>query len=299
MSVTELSGVTARRRYGVPLLRLLPWFFGFLALYGVSQLPVVVGIGNPDLAWLLWLAPVSAALVAGVYVLAVQRIEKRPATELAPGPAVRELGLGVAVGALAFSAAVGLLVAAGLYDVRAGAAITATGGALALAVVSGVGEEVLFRGILMRRLVEPLGTYGALAVSSLFFGAAHLLNEDATLWSALAIAVEAGLMLGLAFVATGRLWLPIGLHLAWNYVQSGIFGIAVSGNTLGSGVLRSAPEPGRDALTGGGFGVEASPAALVVCLVVSAVLWVVVRRRGLVVAPAWRRPQTVSSTLPT
>ncbi|MBI4944312.1 MAG: CPBP family intramembrane metalloprotease [Actinobacteria bacterium] len=304
---TDGPGPGRWRRYGVPLLVMLPWFFGFLGLYGGVQALALAADASPVPALVWPAALLGAAAFAAVYVALTRWIEKRPATELALGPAPRELALGLVVGAAAFSLALGALVLGGLYTVRGGSGLGATGTAFAVGVVSGVGEEILFRGILFRRLSLVVGTYGALAGSAVLFGAAHLANPGATVWGALAIAVEAGLMLGLAYVVTGRLWLPIGLHAAWNYVQGGVFGVAVSGNDIGGSVWSSAPVAGRDALTGGGFGVEASPAAVVVCLAVSAVLWVTARRRGLVVPPAWRRGadgggpaagQTVSSTLP-
>lgn len=296
--------MTGFRRYGVPLLKMLPWFFGFLLLYGALQTLALLTFDRPSLSWSV--APIAvagAALFVVAYRFAVRRFARRAPDELAVAPAVRETAFGALIGAVAFTAAVGLLVVAGAYSVGPDSSITVTGTAFGVGVLSGVCEEILFRGILFQRLSDLFGTYGALLGSSIFFGGSHLANPDATLWSAFAIAVEAGVMLGLAFVVTGRLWLPIGIHFAWNYTQGGIFGIAVSGNELGSGLLRSEPEPGRDALTGGAFGVEASPAAVLVCLVVSAALWTVARRRGLVVPPLWRRapePQeTVSSTLPT
>lgn len=296
----EPSAAQSRwRSYGLPLLGMLAWFAAFTALYGLLT-ALTAGADRVSSALAVLVAVLAAAVFVAVYRVFVRRAEDRDADEVGP-PAVRDLGTGLAVGALAFSAAVGLLVLAGVYSVGAGEGLSRSGTALAVAVVSGVCEEVLFRGILFRRLSAVVGSYGALAGSSLFFGFAHLANPGATLQGAAAIALEAGVMLGLAYVATGRLWLPIGLHIAWNYVQGGVFGVAVSGNDVGGSLLVSTPEAGRDALTGGAFGVEASPAAVLVCLVVSAVLLVVVRRRGLVVQPAWRRPaagQTVSSTLP-
>ncbi len=85
---------------------------------------------------------------------------------------------------------------------------------------------------------------------------------------------------------TRRLWLPIGIHFAWNFTQGGIFGSSVSGNQLGEGLLRSTLT-GPDWLTGGAFGVEASIAVIAVGVVVGAlILWRasrsgnIVRRRG-------------------
>ena len=292
----EPSAPSRWRSFGRPSLVMLAWFGVFAFAYGLLT-GAVLAAADASGALGVAVAVGAAALFLAGYRFATRRIDRRDPDEVAR-PVVRELAAGLVLGAAAFSAAIGLLAVTGLYRVGAGEGLAAGGTALAIGVVSGVCEEVLFRGIFFRRLAVPFGTYGALAASSLFFGLAHFANPGATLWSSIAIALEAGVMLGLAYVATGRLWLPIGLHAAWNYVQGGVFGVAVSGNDTGGSLLVSTPVAGRDALTGGAFGVEASPAALGVCLVVSAALWVVVRRRGLVVPPAWKRPQTVSSTLP-
>ena len=79
--------------------------------------------------------------------------------------------------------------------------------------------------------------------------------------------------------ATGRVWLPIGLHLAWNFTQGGIFGVAVSGTNLAPGLLVSRFS-GPEWLSGGLFGAEASIVSVVVCLAGAAYfLWRVRRER--------------------
>jgi hypothetical protein len=74
-------------------------------------------------------------------------------------------------------------------------------------------------------------------------------------------------MIGAAFMLTRRLWLPMGIHFAWNFTQAGIFGSAVSGNGAESGILHAA-FTGPDWLTGGAFGVEASIVTIALGLVV-------------------------------
>ena len=110
-----------------------------------------------------------------------------------------------------------------------------------------------------------LGTWLALLISALVFGLLHLANPNATLMAGLAIALEAGLMLAAAYLLTGRLWLSMGIHFAWNFTQGGIFGAAVSGQTS-SGIFSSVLQ-GPALLTGGDFGAEASVVAMVVCSV--------------------------------
>jgi len=145
----------------------------------------------------------------------------------------------------------------------------------------------MMRGIIFRIIEESLGTWIALVLSAILFGAMHLGNPNATVSSALAIALEAGLLLAACYVLTRRLWLAIGLHLAWNFTQGGIFGVAVSGTTP-MGILQSTLT-GPDFLSGGAFGAEASIFAVVVCT--SGFIFVIVKayRKGHITKPYWLR----------
>lgn len=96
------------------------------------------------------------------------------------------------------------------------------------------------------------------------FGALHLANPGATVVAG-ATTTVAGLMFCALYALTGRLWVPIGLHLAWNFAQGYLFGAAVSGNNLGGSIAVSTARPGATAwLTGGTLGPEASAFALLV-----------------------------------
>ena len=134
--------------------------------------------------------------------------------------------------------------------------------------VVAVGEEVLFRGIVFRLLDQQWGTVVALILSALLFGFVHITNDNATVWSSVAIAVEAGLLLGAAYKWSGNLWLPIGIHWAWNFFQGPVFGFAVSGNDTSS-LIKPVIE-GSEWLTGGTFGAEASIPAFVTGLIFTA-----------------------------
>ena len=120
------------------------------------------------------------------------------------------------------------------------------------------------------------GTAVALLVSALIFGFVHISNNNATVWSSLAIAVEAGLLLGAAYKWSGTLWVPIGIHWSWNYFQGPIFGFAVSGN--GTQSLITPAIQGSDWLTGGSFGAEASIPAFVLGLALAIVFLLLPRR---------------------
>ena len=229
---------------------------------------------------------IGAVLVTVAYVVYVRVVERRRISELALGPAPKEFGSGFVLGAALFTTTIGIIWALGDYSVIGFNHWTAILSPLAFGLAAGVLEEVLFRGVIFRITEDWVGSWGALAFSSLLFGAGHLANPHATLTSALAIALEAGLLLGAAFMITRRLWLPIGLHAAWNFTQSGIFGAPVSGTTPHGLFVSTLSGPAW--ATGGGFGPEASLPAVLVSLV-SIWLLVYAVRSGRVVQPIWRR----------
>lgn len=218
------------------------------------------------------------------YLILVRGVERRWPSELAPRSALAQGGLGLLGGFALFSTVVGLLWLLGSYHVSGiHASASWLPQLLAVGLGAGIGEEIISRGVLFRIVEEGLGTWVALAVSALFFGAAHLGNPAATVWSAAAIAIEAGLLFGLLYHVTRSLPLCMGVHAAWNFAQGAIYGIPVSG-THADGLLVS-HRTGPAWLSGGLFGAEASVVALALCLLCSLALLTVVWRRRSVVAP--------------
>ena len=227
-------------------------------------------------------------LVSGLaYTAFVRSIERRPVGELSASSFIRDTALGLGLGALLFSITMGFLWLFGCYSVAGTNSWSVMVPMFSMAIGSGVVEEILFRAILFRISEETLGTWLAVSVTSAFFGVAHLFNPHASIQAALAIALEAGVMLSAAYVLTGRLWMSIGIHIAWNFVQGGIFGVAVSGNQA-VGLLRGLLV-GPAILTGGEFGVENSIVAVVVCLAAGVVLLRSSFKKGRFVQPPWNR----------
>lgn len=154
----------------------------------------------------------------------------------------------------------------------------------------GIAEETVFRGYIFQTLERRWGSGVALVASSLIFGFAHAGNPGPheSIWHHLAgpafICLEAGLPLSASYMATRRLWLPIGIHWAWNFFEGPIYGADVSGLTLRT--LYQAKFTGPFFLTGGSFGPEASVIALVVGTFAGLLLLRVAIRAG-----QWRRGQ--------
>ncbi|MBA2077480.1 type II CAAX endopeptidase family protein [Rhodanobacter sp. PCA2] len=222
------------------------------------------------------------------YLFLVRVVEQRRLGELAAHRLLRGVISGILGGLALFSAVVGILWLLGSYHVTGTSSdVHWLLALLSVGVGAGIGEEVLFRGVLYRIAEEGLGTWWALLISALFFGFAHSHNPGATAWSSAAIAIEAGILLALLYHVTRSLWPCIGLHAAWNFAQGTIYGIPVSGSAA-SGWLVST-RTGPDWLSGGVFGAEASVVALALCLLCSAALLAVALRRGSFVRPSWRR----------
>src|SRR5262249_43241830 len=149
--------------------------------------------------------------------------------------------------------------------------------ALLSAIAAGTIEEIVFRGVVFRLLEEWGGTWAALAISSLLFGAIHLLNPRATALGAIGVVFLGGILLAAAYVLTRRLWLPIGIHAGWNFAEGGIFGLPTSG-LASTGIVRG-EIVGPEWLSGGGFGPEASIVAVLVCAALGTLLLVRAARR--------------------
>jgi uncharacterized protein len=210
--------------------------------------------------------------------------------------ALPELGKGIAAGAALFFLVAAIAAAAGVYR------ITGRGGAanivlplISASMMPAIMEELLFRGILFRWLEDFSGSWATLIVTSALFGLAHSQNPGATLFSTFAIAVEGGLLLGGSYMLTRSLWMPIGLHAAWNFTQGPVLGVPVSGNPV-HGLIRAKLE-GPTILSGGAFGLEASIIAIAVCTAAGIwFLWLAFRR-GEVVQPWWARRRRLNASL--
>ena len=236
-------------------------------------------------------AAIAAVLGWAAYRAYVVAVEQRAVTEFDPRGAPRELAAGFVLGAAFFTATIATLAGLGVYRIVGRHDLAIVVAPLLGAIGTAVIEEILFRGIVFRIVESALGTWLAFIVSSALFGLLHLVNPQATLQGAVAIAFEAGVRLAAAYVLTRRLWLPIGIHAGWNFTQGGIFGVSVSG--FRSRGLFDGTLTGPEWLSGGSFGAEASIVAVVLGIVLGATLVTMASRRGRLVAPYWRRLDAV------
>ena len=267
---------------------------GMLILYGIVS-AVSMYVQNVYANLVLSLA--GCAVMCGIYALLSGKIERRPVTELR----LRRLAPDVAWGCLIGGGCIALSVLGmwlfGVYQVdTVSPPWKAIFLDLLLFIVVAVGEELAFRGVLQRMIEERWGTTVAFVIACLVFGFVHYMNEGGSVWSSIAIAVSA--VEAASYVYSRTLWMAIGTHFAWNFVQGNVFSFAVSGTGMNGSVIQPSIS-GPELLTGGAFGAEASVITVVISAAVTVWLLVLAIRKGNYIPfrNPWRRlPESPENT---
>ena len=273
------AGVLAPGRWR--WLRALGWMVVlFLGIMATLSLQVAAKATLHPSATVLQAAAIVLAIFAYlVYAGLVRWGERRVPTELGLRALPRDLLLGLLIGLGMFTLVFASLRLIGAYTLAPGD-WNDIGHDIRETLGTGFDEELIARLVIFRLLMRAAGTWPALALSALLFGAAHLANPHASYVAALAIAVEAGLMLAAFYLLTGRIWMSVGVHAAWNFAQGAVFGARVSGQTGSGSLFVSAPVQGvPDILSGGPFGPEASLPAMLIGLAVFSIVMAAARRR--------------------
>ena len=257
------------------------WILVFLFLFLASRFvyrPVSQAIQhlNFDTAWLQPLPFIFVLLVTW----ACLRLRRQRLSSVGFGMDRRwamEVGFGAVVGIVAMFAIAALIMAAGgvRLSLDPARSFAALGSAAWIFVWVALFEETLFRGFVFQRLIDGTGVWVAQLSLALLFAVAHWGNPGmkqtiqvlATLDTALG-----AIVLGLAYLRTRSLALPIGIHFGWNWAQGALLGFDVSGFAQ-AGWLQAAILDKPQWITGGKFGPEASIFAVVVDLVTIVLLW--------------------------
>jgi uncharacterized protein len=265
---------------------------GFLLIALAMAIPQIVGgilspgPGRTDVVDLLINVAATVSVVI-VYWLFLRFIDRKPNRDLELKGAAGEWGIGAGLGAGAMALTIGVIALLGGYRVTGHNGPEVLIGVLSMALVSGITEEILLRGIVFRLMERWLGSITALAFSAALFGVLHISNPNSSWLAAFAIAIEAGIMLGAIYMLTRRLWAAIGLHMAWNATQGGVFGVKVSGTDV-PGLLTS-EAPGSTLISGGAFGAEASIPAMIICTALGLYILWLAYRKGRFIHPSWAR----------
>ncbi|MBF1419903.1 MAG: CPBP family intramembrane metalloprotease [Prevotella histicola] len=214
---------------------------------------------------------ITAVVLLLLYNLLIRYVEANDACKIAPRKDISSIGNGLFIGFSYFIIVTVTMSLCGYYHIKSiqfdweKQLFSFT-----LFFLVAVSEEIFFRGILFRMINRRWNIWAALVISALIFGGLHIFNDNATLWSSIAIAIEAGSLLGAAYAYSKNIWLPIGIHWIWNYTQGNILGFPVSGEDNVTSIIT--PEiSGPQWLTGGSFGAEASVISAVIGLLIS--LW--------------------------
>ena len=253
-------------------------FIGFVVLTRFSYGPVTRGLRDLGLTD-AWLEPMPFLFIL-LATWAVVRLRKEPLSSVGfqlGRPWFRQAALGLALGVGSLLLAVLLIrmfggVTLQLDPQRSGLALAY--GLYVFLFVS-LFEETLFRGFLFQRLVAGAGIWAAQLAFALLFAIGHWDNPGMDGATKVVASIELGLaavLLGLAYLRTRSLALPIGIHLGWNWAQGYVFGFGVSGTEhpgWWQPVFQGAPQW----LSGGEFGPEASVFGILVDLLLIGLLW--------------------------
>jgi len=219
----------------------------------------ILGLLNldEDVAKMIRVSLNFASMLATYYWL-FKYYEKREVSELALRYLPKEGLFGLCAAALVISLVILILYIMGYYkptSINSDVFIQLY--SFTIIATMAAAEEILMRGILYRITEASLGINIALIVSGLVFGIAHIGNENATWLSVISVGLY-GIIPGVTFSLTKRLWYPIFLHVGWNFAQA-FYGTVLSGMEEYSsyGFFQSKMQ-GPELLTGGTFGPENS-----------------------------------------
>jgi len=147
--------------------------------------------------------------------------------------------------------------------------------ALLANLLAAAGEEAMFRGYLLPGLRRAWGKGAALAVMAVLFAVPHLLVSGAaeTHWAVFTAALALpGLMLGWTALRSGDLWLPVGIHFAWNLVQGDLLNL--TGSPAGGIVFGAVTEQTGPAwFVGTSYGIEVGVSGILALLSVFGGVW--------------------------
>jgi uncharacterized protein len=249
---------------------------GFYAVVGYIGL-IVFAFVLTGLGYLIGAAGTVFASAFTANALSIRTFERLPIMAVGLGwrrCSGRNLVIGFALGVVAATLVTFVPMLLGMAYLEPDPEFPASVGAFFLVTMvllfGAIGEELLFRGYGFQILVRLVGAAGSLICTALLFGYVHLQNMNAT---PLGIANTAGfgVVLGYAFLRTGELWLPIGIHFGWNWLLP-LAGVRVSGfktGVTGYALKWHVPE----LWSGGAYGPEASVLTCGVVAALMIVLW--------------------------
>ncbi|MEO8196445.1 MAG: type II CAAX endopeptidase family protein [Thermoanaerobaculia bacterium] len=253
-------------------------FIGCIALTRLAYKPLthgLTGLGLPD----LWLEPVPFLLIL-LASWACTRLRGEPLSSVGYRLGRRwfkEFTWGTALGLGTALAVVGMIGVFGgvRFNLDPARSAGALGTGLYVFLLAALMEETLFRGFLFRRLLDGVGVWPAQIALATLFALGHQDNpgmQGATEIVATLDLFLGAVLLGLAYLRTRSLALPVGLHLGWNWSLGSFLGFGVSGYEQ-AGWMKPVFQGKVEWLTGGAFGPESSLWSPIVSLLMIGLLW--------------------------
>jgi uncharacterized protein len=262
--------------------RLLLWF----VLWGMFAAPFVVPLGSLLAGWAHqhplraqiwgdWTVALALLLASWLMTRFVDRIPLA-AIGLSPRRAGRDLVVGIGLGVAWIGASLGAawLVGCLAWQPLGRVSIPALAGAAVSLVGNVLGQQLLLCGYTLRTLRARLGLPVAVVVGAALFSLCHAPAFHGA-WLPAVNVFAAGLVFALARSASGNLWLPMGMHLAWNGLLGPVLGLSVSGSDQLARGWSAFALRGPVLLCGGDFGLEGG---LLVTLTTALAVAVFVRR---------------------
>jgi len=252
-----------------------------MALYGAGWAAAFIA-GPEDMAgWgrAVWSALLTLPALLAIFKLLTATLDRKPLGSVGLAFCGRwhlELVMGAGIGSLMILSVAGAEWVSGVAQFSWSAAspdqFLGWGGAtLVLLFVAATNEELMFRGYPFQRLMESIGAPGAVGVLSALFGLAHLSNPSHT-WVSTLNTMLVGVPLAVTYLRTRSLWMPVGIHFAWNFLQGFGLGLPVSGFRAPFSALR-AQVSGPNLLTGGNYGPEGGVLTTLVVVAATGFLW--------------------------
>lgn len=185
---------------------------------------------------------------------------------------VRKVGIGWLVSMLHFALMVSCFYLAGHYSI-VGATFNVENQLnwFSILLLAAIIEEVALRGIVFRMIADKWNVAVGLLVSSLAFGFIHILNPECTIWGCLEIAVTAGWLMGIAYAYHRTLWVPIGIHWAYNFLIGCFFGHYAPDTALDNSPTFISIVKGFEFMPGGKYELEGTIVNLIISVTISMV----------------------------
>jgi membrane protease YdiL (CAAX protease family) len=235
--------------------------------------PVGEALGGRMIA--LTVPPLVAAGVSAALAMAIFESRRLGDLGLAwVNGTFRNFMTGICLGIVAASLSVLPAVALGLaHFQRSSNADVSASGALFTPILlfcGSLGEEIAFRGFPLQYLMRGYGRWAAIPATAALFGLLHAGNPGATTLSTINT-VGFGIVFAVAVLRSRDLWLPAGIHFAWNTVLP-FLGVGLSGLTIKVTAYEVVWNAGNF-WSGGKYGPEASGVTSVIILLLLAAIW--------------------------